>query len=46
LLFTAPEDADLPVKAWRIGRVNAPSAAPLTLDGTAIDTPDGLGYQH
>lgn len=44
LLFTAPADAKLPVRCWRIGEVRPAGADPLLLDGRA---PEGrLGYQH
>lgn len=44
LLFTAPADRPLPVRAHRIGSVLARGAEPLLLDGTA---PAGcLGYEH
>ena len=46
LLFTAPETAQLPVPAYRIGQVGPASAAPLVLDGKPFAHPDGLGYQH
>jgi len=44
LLFTAPPDAQIPVKATRIGAVIAKGEAPLLVDGTS---PEGsLGYEH
>lgn len=47
LLFTAsPGPMPLPVKAWRIGAVQARGNAPLLLDGEALDGPEGLGYVH
>lgn len=46
LLFTAPQDADLPVPATRIGTVSAFDGAPLRLDTEAMVEPDGLGYRH
>ncbi|WP_379549606.1 thiamine-phosphate kinase [Qipengyuania sp. DGS5-3] len=46
LLFTAPEDAELPVLATKIGHVIAHDIAPLWLDGELISEPDQLGYQH
>jgi thiamine-monophosphate kinase len=46
LLFTAPGDALLPVKAWRIGAVQPRGNAPLLLDGEALSGPEGLGYMH
>lgn len=45
LLFTAPEGRDFPCGVHRIGTVET-GAAPLSLDGTPINEPDGLGYQH
>ncbi|WP_432200821.1 thiamine-phosphate kinase [Erythrobacter sp. W53] len=46
LLFTAPEDAELPVLATKIGHVIAHDIAPLWLDGELISETDQLGYQH
>ena len=46
LLFTAPADAVLPVRAIRIGEVRARAAAPLLLDETPLDDPARLGYRH
>jgi thiamine-monophosphate kinase len=46
LLFTAPGDALLPVKAWRIGAVQPRGNTPLLLDGEALTGPEGLGYMH
>lgn len=46
LLFTAPEDAGLPIPAQCIGKVIARATAPLLLDGNALSETDGLGYQH
>lgn len=44
LLFTAPPEAEIPVKATRIGSVIAKDEEPLLVDGTA---PQGrLGYEH
>ncbi len=46
LLFTAPGNGPLPVKAWRIGAVQERGNAPLLLDGEALTEPEGLGYLH
>ena len=46
LLFTAPEAADLPVAATRIGSVLPLGESPLLLDGTAPSPDDPLGYRH
>lgn len=46
LLFTAPEAADLPVAATRIGTVLPRGDAPLLLDGIAPSPDDRLGYRH
>jgi thiamine-monophosphate kinase len=46
LLFTVPGDALPPVKAWRIGAVQARGNSPLLLDGEALEGPEGLGYLH
>ncbi|MEP2737204.1 MAG: thiamine-phosphate kinase [Erythrobacter sp.] len=45
LLFTAAQDAVLPVPAARIGTVGDDGKAPIVVDG-AILPPDNLGYQH
>lgn len=45
LLFTAPQNRDLPVAATRIGKVEAGPAA-LIVDGAALSLQDGLGYRH
>jgi thiamine-monophosphate kinase len=46
LLFAAPYDAHLPVPATRIGMVQAQGAAPLMLDGMALNDPARLGWSH
>ncbi len=46
LLFTAPQDAPLPVPATRIGTVLARGAAPLVLDGAPLADPAHLGWSH
>lgn len=46
LLFTAPDNAPLPVHAVRIGEAVAAGDAPLLLDGAALSEADGLGYEH
>lgn len=46
LLFTAPADAALSVKAARIGTVELRGDTALELDGEYLAGPDGLGYQH
>lgn len=46
LLFTAPDDSDLPIEAHPIGSVCEQNSAPLILDGLPISDPAGLGYQH
>ncbi|MEL6707665.1 MAG: thiamine-phosphate kinase [Pseudomonadota bacterium] len=46
LLFTAPADANLPVSANLIGKVEARGPAPLYLGGTALNEPGSLGYRH
>ena len=45
LLFTAPDGTSFPCEVHRIGTVEY-GAHPLALDGEAIQSPDGLGYQH
>lgn len=46
LLFTAPEDAALPVPATRIGRVLAGGEHPLLIDGAPPQKGERLGYEH
>lgn len=47
LLFTASDDAELPVPATRIGVVQGSTGdARLVLDGEPIRSPEGLGYSH
>ncbi len=46
LLFTAPVDRELPIKAFRIGLVEQRTEAPLTVDGIALADQTGLGYEH
>lgn len=46
LLFTLPHDTACPVPATRIGSVEQRSSAPLMLDGQAIASAAGLGFQH
>ena len=46
LLFTAPPEAQLPVRAHRIGSVERRGTAPLTCDGRGYPSSTGLGYQH
>ena len=46
LLFTAPEENDLPIPAHAIGKVLPRCEAPLVLDDTAAKNPTGLGYEH
>ena len=46
LLFTAPSDAVLPVKAARIGTVEPRGGTVLSLDGERLRGAEGLGYQH
>ncbi|RZK02427.1 MAG: thiamine-phosphate kinase [Novosphingobium sp.] len=46
LLFTAPRDAALSVAAHPVGEVLLLGAAPLLLDGAAIDESAGLGFEH
>ena len=46
LLFTAPENIDLPVVATRIGTVTSADFASLWLDGEALTPEHGLGYEH
>ncbi|MEM7702127.1 MAG: thiamine-phosphate kinase [Pseudomonadota bacterium] len=46
LLFTAAPDANLPVPASLIGKVEACGPAPLYLGGTSLEDPASLGYRH
>ena len=46
LLFTAADDADLPVSARRIGTVQERGAHPLLIDGAPPPDPLSLGYTH
>ncbi|MFU7527890.1 thiamine-phosphate kinase [Qipengyuania sp. ASV99] len=46
LLFTLPNETISPVPATRIGSVEQRGTAPLTLDGQAIASTKGLGFQH
>lgn len=46
LLFTAPNDAALAIRAHRIGTVSPPGAAPLMLDDEPLRDPATLGYSH
>lgn len=46
LLFTAPEAADLPLSAIRIGTVEQRGRTALRADGEWLSEKDGLGYQH
>ena len=46
LLFTAPADTELPVRAHHIGQAIAQSSAPILLDGYALRNTEDLGYQH
>jgi len=46
LLFTARADPELAIPATRIGTVEPRGAAPLYLNGEAITSSEGLGYQH
>ena len=46
LLFTAPEDGQLPIPATRIGKVTTADFAPLWLDDEILTPSQGLGYQH
>ena len=46
LLFTLPQDANCPVDATRIGRVEPRGFAPLMLDDHPVVNAEGLGYQH
>ncbi len=46
LLFTAPESAELPVPAHRIGTVRSAGGHPLLLDGEPPEPGDTLGYEH
>ena len=46
LLFTASPETALPVPATRIGTVTQAGEAALTLDGAALNSDHGIGYQH
>lgn len=46
LLFTAPADAQIPLRAHRIGTVEQAGSAPLKLDDEIFDAEQGLGYLH
>jgi thiamine-monophosphate kinase len=46
LLFTLPPNISPPVEATRIGMVEEQGSAPLTLDGEAFRSSQGLGYTH
>ncbi len=46
LLFTAPANCKLPVRASKIGEVLVLGSSPLLLDNTPLSEADGLGYQH
>ncbi|MGY6552632.1 MAG: thiamine-phosphate kinase [Erythrobacter sp.] len=46
LLFTAPDNAALPIAATCIGVVDDAGDAPLMLDETALHDAGDLGYQH
>ena len=46
LLFTLPSDAQCPVKARCIGKVEPRGFAPLFVDGEPVTNSQGLGYSH
>ena len=46
LLFTLPTAVQLPVRAARIGTVEARGFAPLFVDGEPVTNSQGLGYSH
>lgn len=46
LLFSLPADANPPIPATCIGKVEPQGFAPLFLDGEPIANPQGLGYVH
>ena len=46
LLFTADPNVAIPVAASRIGTVTGDVSAALLLDGTAVESAQGLGYSH
>ncbi len=46
LLFTAPADIDLPVRATRIGMVFARGEHPLLVDGLPPPEGEALGFEH
>jgi thiamine-monophosphate kinase len=46
LLFTAPAEAALPVRAARIGTTEPRGFAPLFLDGEPVVNSEGLGWMH
>jgi len=46
LLFTASPDAEIPVPAVRIGRVEPAANKPVKLDDKFLSEADGLGYEH
>ena len=46
LLFTLPADALPAVAATRIGAAQTAGSSPLIIDGIAISSPDGLGFEH
>jgi len=46
LLFALPDGIAPPVQAFCIGRAVAAGAAPILLDGAALDEEAGLGYRH